>query len=202
MNIEHWQNIYTSKADNQVSWTQTFPHTAISYLKKLNLPKSSPIIDVGSGASNFIDAALNLGYTNITALDISEAALSKSKTRLGNKSNKIKWIVSDINKYTPEHLFDFWYDRAVFHFLIEREDIQQYIDLVGNSLQAGGHLLLGTFSENGPKKCSGLNIMQYSESKMKDTFSSNFTALDCFKEMHTTPFKTTQEFQFCGFMKK
>lgn len=201
MGSDHWQNIYLNKTDKEVSWTQTYPHTAINYLKELNLPKTAKLLDIGGGASNFADAALELGYTNITVLDISEAALAKSKKRLGKKSKQINWLVTDISNFKTELVFDFWYDRAVFHFLTEPKSINNYMQLVGESLGKGGHFLLGTFSENGPKKCSGLEIVQYSELKMKDAFSLDFKVQKCFKESHITPFDTVQEFQFCGFIR-
>lgn len=201
MGVDHWQNIYLNKTDKEVSWTQEYPHTAMNYLKELNLPKTAKLIDIGGGASNFADAAMELGYTNITVLDISEAALSKSKKRLGEKSKNINWIVTDANSFKTDLTYDFWYDRAVFHFLTEPVRIEEYIKLIGKSIEIGGHFLLGTFSENGPKKCSGLEIVQYSELEMKNTFSTNFKVQKCFKELHSTPFDTIQEFQFCGFIR-
>lgn len=202
MSVTHWQNIYTNKSDDQVSWTQAYPKTAVDYLESLKLEKDAAIIDIGGGASNFADALLDLGYTNITVLDISGAALQRSQERLGDRADRVSWIVSDINNFKPEETYDFWYDRAVFHFLTDTHEVSNYIDLVSSSLSASGHFLLGTFSEEGPLKCSGLEITQYSEDKMKTAFAEFFSPLKCFREVHTTPFGTTQDFQFCGFQKK
>ena len=201
MTLAHWQNIYKHKNDNEVSWTQAYPISAVNYLRSIGLPKSANIIDIGGGASNFADVLLDLGYTNITVLDISEAALSRSKKRLGVKADFINWVVTDINEFQAKTSYDFWYDRAVFHFLTEQNQIKNYIKTINSSVKAGGHFLLGTFSENGPKKCSGLEISQYSENKMKNTFAPSFEAEKCFQETHITPFNTNQEFQFCGFVK-
>ena len=126
---------------------------------------------------------------------------AKLKKRLGDKAHLVHWVVSDITEFKPEVTFDFWHDRAVFHFLTEEESINKYVAIIGNSINQNGNFLLGTFSENGPLKCSGLEIKQYSENTMKHTFNESFQAVKCFTENHTTPFDTTQNFQFCGFKK-
>lgn len=197
----HWENVFATKQPNEVSWTQEYPKTAIDYLENLHLSKTANIIDIGGGDSNLVDALLDKGYQNIWVLDISEFALERVKKRLGDKAHLIHWIVSDITEFKPEVKFDFWHDRAVFHFLTEEESINKYVAIIGNSINQNGNFLLGTFSENGPLKCSGLEIKQYSENAMKQTFSENFQAVKCFTENHTTPFDTTQNFQFCGFKK-
>lgn len=197
----HWETVFTTKQPNEVSWTQEYPKTSMDYLESLNLPKTANIIDVGGGDSNLVDALLEKGYQNIWVLDISSAALERAKKRLGNKADKVHWIVSDITEFQPEVMFDFWHDRAVFHFLTEEETIGKYVAIIDNAIAENGNFLLGTFSENGPLKCSGLEIRQYSEKAMKDIFSKGFEAIKCFTENHTTPFNTTQNFQFCGFRK-
>jgi len=198
-NKEHWEKVFSTKERTDVSWFQEYPKTAMDYLEGLNLPKTANIIDIGGGDSNLADALLEKGYQNIWVLDISAAALEKAKSRLGEKAGQVHWIVSDITMFNPDIKFDFWYDRAVFHFLIEEKDIDKYVATVGKAVGSGGHFLLGTFSENGPLKCSGLEIKQYSESAMKAKFNESFTTEKCFTENHPTPFSTTQHFQFCGF---
>ncbi|MBN8642837.1 MAG: methyltransferase domain-containing protein [Flavobacteriales bacterium] len=200
-NKSHWENVFATKNPSEVSWTQKYPKTSIDYLENLNLSIDANIIDVGGGDSNLVDALLENGYKNIWVLDISEFALERAKKRLGEKANKVHWIVSDITQFSTDIKFDFWHDRAVFHFLTEQENIDKYVTLVNNSITENGNFLLGTFSENGPLKCSGLEIKQYSENTMKHTFSENFEAVKCFTENHTTPFDTIQNFQFCGFKK-
>jgi 2-polyprenyl-3-methyl-5-hydroxy-6-metoxy-1,4-benzoquinol methylase len=201
-NKKHWEDVFTTKTPNEVSWTQEYPKTAIDYIENLQLSKTANIIDIGGGDSNLVDALLDKGYLNIWVLDISETALEKTKSRLGERANLVHWIISDITEFTTDVKFDFWYDRAVFHFLTDYENIDKYISIAENTINPNGHFLLGTFSENGPFKCSGLNIKQYSENNMKNTFQNNFEALKCFTENHITPFKTIQNFQFCGFRKK
>jgi SAM-dependent methyltransferase len=173
----------------------------MDYLEKLNLSKTANIIDIGGGDSNLVDALLEKGYQNIWVLDISEFALERAKKRLGDKANLVKWIVSDIIEFKPEVAFDFWHDRAVFHFLTDNVSVNKYVAIIGNAINQNGNFLLGTFSENGPLKCSGLEIKQYSERTMKQIFNQSFQVVKCFTENHTTPFGTTQNFQFCGFKK-
>jgi SAM-dependent methyltransferase len=200
-NKQHWENVFSTKSPNEVSWTQDYPTTSMNYLENLNLSKTANIIDVGGGDSNLIDALLEKGYQNIWVLDISEAALERAKKRLGDKANKVHWIVSDITEFTTAIKFDFWHDRAVFHFLTDAISIEKYVTLVGKSIAENGNFLLGTFSENGPLKCSGLEIRQYSENAMKSRFQEKFITVKCFTENHLTPFETLQNFQFCGFRK-
>ncbi|WP_293892811.1 class I SAM-dependent methyltransferase [Flavobacterium sp.] len=201
-NKSHWENVFATKQPYEVSWTQKYPKTSMDYLDNLNLSKTANIIDVGGGESNLVDALLEKGYENIWVLDISECALERVKKRLGSKADKVHWIVSDITEFIPKVTFDFWHDRAVFHFLTEEESINKYVAIIGNSINQNGNFLLGTFSENGPLKCSGLEIKQYSENTMKQTFNQSFQAVKSFTENHTTPFDTIQNFQFCGFRKR
>ena len=201
-NKSHWENVFATKSPNEVSWTQTYPTTSMKYIESLQLSKSANIIDIGGGDSNLVDALLENGYENIWVLDISEFALERAKKRLGKKANKVHWIVSDITEFETNIKFDFWHDRAVFHFLTEEEHIDKYVAFVNKKSVDNGNFRLGTFSENGPLKCSGLEIKQYSENIMKQTFKDSFEAVNCFTEDHTTPFNTIQNFQFCGFKKK
>jgi ubiquinone/menaquinone biosynthesis C-methylase UbiE len=197
----HWETVFATKQPNEVSWTQEYPKTAIDYLQNLNLAKTANIIDIGGGDSNLVDALLEKGYQNIWVLDISATALERAKKRVADKAHLVHWIVADVTEFKPEVKFDFWHDRAVFHFLTEEEDIKKYVAIIGKAIDSNGNFLLGTFSENGPLKCSGLEIKQYSENTMKQTFNESFQAVKCFTENHTTPFDTLQNFQFCGFRK-
>lgn len=198
----HWEKVFSTKNPNEVSWTQKYPKASVNYIESLGLSKTANIIDIGGGDSNLVDALLENGYENIWVLDISEFALEKAKLRLGEKADKVHWIVSDITEFSTDTKFDFWHDRAVFHFLTDKESINKYVALINNAVADNGNFLLGTFSENGPLKCSGLQIKQYSENAMKQTFKETFEAVKCFTENHTTPFNTVQNFQFCGFKKR
>jgi len=197
----HWENIYQTKQLNEVSWYQPTPQTSINFIEQFNLPKSANIIDVGGGDSFLVDYLIDNNYQNITVLDISEAAIDRAKKRLGNKASKINWIVSDIVQFNTTDKFDFWHDRAAFHFLTNEKEIASYIQLVQNKINTDGILVIGTFSEQGPLKCSGINIKQYSENSMTSLLSNSFEKINCFTTNHQTPFNTLQNFLFCSFKK-
>jgi ubiquinone/menaquinone biosynthesis C-methylase UbiE len=199
---EHWENVFTTKQETEVSWFQPYPKTSIEFVKLFNLPFDANIIDIGGGDSHFVDALLEEGYQNIWVLDISENALSRAKKRLGEKANKVNWVVSDIIDFIPTVSFDFWHDRAAFHFLTTEENINKYVGIAEKGIKTNGILVLGTFSETGPTKCSGLEIKQYSETSMSSRFELSFDRLKCITEEHQTPFNTIQNFLFCSFKKK
>jgi 2-polyprenyl-3-methyl-5-hydroxy-6-metoxy-1,4-benzoquinol methylase len=199
---EHWENVFTTKQETEVSWFQPYPKTSIEFVKLFNLPFEANIIDIGGGDSHFVDALLEEGYQNIWVLDISENALSRAKKRLGEKANKVNWVVSDIIDFNPTVTFDFWHDRAAFHFLTTEENINKYVGIAEKGIKTNGILVLGTFSETGPTKCSGLEIKQYSETSMSSRFELSFDRVKCITEEHQTPFNTTQNFLFCSFKKK
>jgi len=199
MKKEHWENIYANKQMNEVSWFQEVPETSLALIQKVASAKDAAIIDVGGGDCFLVDNLLELGYTNITVLDISENAINRAKARIGKSAEKVKWIVTDINEFVPEHQYEVWHDRAVFHFLTKKNDINSYKKLVGSAVS--GYFVLATFSNEGPDKCSGLKICKYSELDLKKQFEGSFNVIDSFKENHTTPFETTQNFTFSVFKK-
>lgn len=199
---EHWENVFSTKAETEVSWFQTYPKTSVEFLELFNLPRSANIIDVGGGDSHFVDALLEKGFQNIYVLDISANAIERAKKRLGVNASKVNWVVSDITDFKPIVKFDFWHDRAAFHFLTDEEKIYKYVSIAEGAIKKDGYLILGTFSENGPKKCSGLDIKQYNESSISARFEVKFNRIKCITEDHTTPFNTIQNFLFCSFQKK
>ena len=198
----HWDNVFATKQETEVSWYQQKPETSIQFFVENNIPKEAKIIDIGGGDSYLIDNLLELGYTNLSLLDISANAIERIKNRLGVKSENVTFIVSDILDFQTKISFDVWHDRASFHFLTTEKDIEIYKNLVANSILENGFMFLGTFSENGPLKCSGLEITQYSEEKFERIFGTNFSKMNCFTENHQTPFETIQNFIFCTFKKK
>ena len=171
---DHWENVYQSKNENQLSWYQKTPSKSIDLINSLNLARESRIIDVGAGESRLVDNLLILGFKNITVLDISSESIEKTKQRLGKKSKLVKWVVSDIVDFTPDESFDLWHDRAAFHFLTQKTRINKYVDLVNNSVNSNGKLIISTFSTNGPSKCSGLQISQYCENSISELFKEKF----------------------------
>lgn len=196
---KHWENIFEAKQPTDVSWYQETPEPSLSFFKGFDLPKTAKIIDIGAGDSSFVDSLLKLGYRNITVLDISAKALERAGKRLGEDAERVKWIVSDVTEFQPETRYDFWHDRASFHFLTVEEDIEKYVSTVKDALEINGYLVIGTFSENGPKKCSGLDITQYSESSLAVRFGTDFQTLECRTIDHKTPSGAIQNFLFCTF---
>ncbi len=199
-NKKHWETVYETKSASEVSWTQDNPKTSLDFIKSFNVPKTASIIDIGGGDSKLVDYLLSEGFENITVLDISETALEKTKQRLGNKGAKVNWVVSDITDFKPHTTFDIWHDRATFHFLTTNEHIQKYTSITQNYV--ANYLVVGTFSENGPTKCSGLEIKQYNESTLSKQLQQGFDKIRCVNEDHITPFNTVQNFLFCSFKKQ
>jgi 2-polyprenyl-3-methyl-5-hydroxy-6-metoxy-1,4-benzoquinol methylase len=198
---KHWETIYDTKQLTEVSWYQPIPETSLEFIQT-NAKKDDAIIDIGGGDSFLVDHLLDLEYTNISVLDISEKAIQRAQERLGEKSKNVKWIVSDITQFTPTEKYFIWHDRAVFHFLTHAADIEKYTKISAEAITEKGKKIIGTFSESGPKKCSGIEIKQYSANLLQETFKTNFNAIECFFENHPTPFDTVQNFVFCSFEKK
>lgn len=199
---KHWENIYQTKELKEVSWYQPTPKTSLDFIKELNVPTTARIIDIGGGDSFLVDYLLELGYQDVSVLDISETAIEKAKQRLGRKAKNVKWIVTDITSFKPTEKYDLWHDRAAFHFLTSEQDISIYLNTAQQSIKPNGFLIVGAFSEEGPKKCSGIDIRQYSETSMTQCFENLFTKIKCNVVDHKTPFDTTQNFIFCSFKKE
>ncbi|MEL0275059.1 MAG: class I SAM-dependent methyltransferase [Flavobacteriaceae bacterium] len=195
----HWENIYTYKSPQEVSWTQKKPALSLSWIQSLHLPKDAPIIDVGGGESLLVDHLIDMGYSDLTILDISQAALNKSQERLGSKAKLVQWIQADITTFQPKRNYTLWHDRAVFHFLTQKDDIATYTKMVSTAVDQ--YLLMSTFSKEGPLKCSGLPITQYDAESILANFSATFELIQQDLEVHTTPFDTTQAFIYALFKK-
>lgn len=203
MNAEikkHWETIYQTKQPNEVSWTEEKPTVSLDLIHSFNASKSAKIIDIGGGDSKLADYLLAEGYTDISVLDISEAAIDRAKKRLGNKAKQITWIVQDVLDFKPKEQYTIWHDRAAFHFQTEEKTINSYLNLVSNAVS--GNVIVGTFSTDGPTKCSGLDVKQYDEKGMKSRFESKaFKNILCKRENHMTPMGAIQNFVFCLFKK-
>jgi SAM-dependent methyltransferase len=199
---KHWEGIYTNKTHDQMSWYQPVPKKSIEFFESFTLPKDARIIDVGAGDSYFVDYLLDKGYINVYVLDISSAAIERAKKRLGMRSHLVNWIVSDILDFAPDIKFDFWHDRATFHFLNHPQQIGRYISIAGDHVLADKYMVVGTFSDTGPLKCSGIEITQYSKEQLAEKFAGSFEKIKCINDKHETPFHTFQDFTFCSFQKK
>ena len=198
----HWETIYQTKELTNVSWYQSKPQTSIDLIEKHAKSKDDSIIDIGGGDSFLAECLLDLCYRNIAVLDISEAAIERAKVRMGERASQITWIVSNILDFNPMEKFDIWHDRAAFHFLNESEEIEKYVSIANNAILENGSLLIGTFSNDGPLKCSGIEISQYSESTLEKTFAENFEMKSSFRVDHPTPFDTIQNCVFGEFRKR
>ncbi len=197
----HWENIYQNKPLETVSWYQPNPETSLNFVRQFNLPKTAKIIDIGGGDSFLVDHLIELGYEDITVLDISDVAIRRAKERLGGKADRIKWIVTDVSTFIPTERYDFWHDRAAFHFLTNKDEIENYVKTTSKAIALNGILVIGTFSEQGPTKCSGIEIKQYSEQTMTNLFQNHFQKTGCITIDHKTPSETNQNFVFCSFRK-
>ena len=197
---QHWEQVYFSKEPHQVSWTQDTPQTSLDFIQAFELDKSARIIDVGGGDSKLVDHLLDVGFENVHVLDISGKALEKAQKRLGERAAMVTWIESDIREFVPKTACKGWHDRALFHFLTYKSDIAKYVELVNAC--ASNYLTIGTFSNNGPEACSGLQVKQYGESELTELFKARFEKLECFSRDHITPSGSVQNFLFCSFKRK
>lgn len=197
----HWENIYTKKGPQEVSWFQQMPKVSLDLFAEYRVPLNARVIDVGGGDSSLVDHLLDGGFTDVTVLDISGRALEKAQERLGLRRAFVKWIESDATTFDAPAPFDVWHDRAVFHFLTSEAAVDQYLERLARLLKPGGLLILGTFSENGPEKCSGIPVHRYSEAEMVARLQKLCDRIKCFTVDHVTPFDTVQNFLFCAFRK-
>ena len=197
----HWETIYKTKELKEVSWFQPTPETSLDFFTHFNVPSTAKIIVIGGGDSFLVDHLLDKGYEDISVLDISAAAIERAKQRLGDRASQVKWIVEDAASFIPTEKYDFWHDRAAFHFLTEEQEISNYLATAYENIKPSGVLVIGTFSKQGPRKCSGIEIKQYSETSMSDRIKNFFEKIKCFMVDHHTPFGVIQNFVFCSFRK-
>jgi 2-polyprenyl-3-methyl-5-hydroxy-6-metoxy-1,4-benzoquinol methylase len=194
----HWEKIYGSKAPDQVSWYRPHLETSLSLIGRATGGLSAAIIDVGGGESTLVDDLLMRGYQNITVVDVSQTAIDVTRERLKDSADRVRWIVRDIIdvKLEPK-AYDVWHDRAVFHFLTSNEQRAAYVERVAHAVRTEGHVIVGTFGPEGPTKCSGLEVMRYDAESLHDQFGRRFRLVESSKELHETPFGTTQQFIYC-----
>ena len=201
-NKQHWDTVYTTKAADSVSWFQQNADTSLQLIQATSVAKDAAIIDVGGGASTLVDDLILNGYSNLSVLDLSSAALDVAKARIGQPADNVNWIVADITQVSfPEHQFDVWHDRAVFHFLTKPEERLAYVRTVLHAVKPNGHIIIATFAEDGPTQCSGLPVVRYSAESLQAQLGDSFLLKNHFYQIHHTPFGTTQNFIFCHFVK-
>lgn len=198
----HWQNVYKNKSPLEVSWYQPEPRLSLALIKEAKAARNEAVIDIGGGASNLVDHLLQVGYSNVSVLDISGNALAKAKERLGDLADKVHWYESDVTAFVPPTSYTIWHDRAVFHFLTDAADQASYVEVLKQALKPNGSLIIATFATDGPEKCSGLNIVQYDKAKMQAILGEGFELMAECHEIHMTPAKKEQKFVFFHFIRR
>ena len=197
----HWQNVYATKAENEVSWYQATPAPSLDLIAATGLSKDASIIDVGGGASRLVDSLLDRGFHRMTILDLSASALEEAKKRLGRRADGIEWIVVDITIWEPASGYNLWHDRAAFHFLTEPSDRDAYVVRLKKAVRPGGHVIIATFAPDGPERCSGLPIVRYGPEALARTLGPDFELVESRRHDHVTPGGNTQRFQFSRFLR-
>lgn len=197
---EYWDDIYTKNRPDEVSWFQKEPTISLNLIQRLSDNKAQ-IIDIGGGVSVLTDCLLKLGYSNVAVLDISKKAIDQAKIRLAEQAIKVEWYVKDITDFIPSHPYDIWHDRAVFHFLVDPKSRGAYVKALKNSLSPKGYAIIATFAKDGPKKCSGLDIVQYDSLSIQDELGDEFTLMEYQSEIHLTPKMNEQNFNYFLFQR-
>jgi len=195
---DHWEHVYATKSATEVSWFQ--PHAALSLklIREAGVPTTAAVIDVGGGASTLVDDLLALGYDHLTVLDLSGAALATAQARLGVRAAAVQWMEANVlDAPLPRHAFDVWHDRAVFHFLTTAQERQAYVHAVLHAVKPGGLVIVATFAEDGPERCSGLPVQRYSADALHGEFGEPFALLGHEREAHHTPSGGEQKFVYC-----
>ena len=195
----HWQNVYRSKGEREVSWSQSSPEPSLGLIEKFAPARGASIVDIGGGASRLVDALRERGYENVTVLDLSEAALHSARDRLGADAASVQWVAADATQWQPTQAFDIWHDRAAFHFLVEPRDRDAYIARLHQGVKSGGNAIIATFALDGPEKCSGLPVQRYDQVALGKALGPEFALVHHQPHHHVTPWGTAQSFQFSVF---
>lgn len=195
---EHWETVYQTKPTDGVSWYRPHLETSLHLIQSANIGLEAAIIDVGGGEATLVDDLLAQGRTQLSVLDISQAAIERAQQRLGEHAERVNWLRGDITQIQlPTQQYDIWHDRAVFHFLTTEAQRSAYISRLRHALKPRGHLIISTFGPQGPEKCSGLDIVRYDINTLQKAFGDDFQLLESGSETHQTPFATEQQFVYC-----
>jgi 2-polyprenyl-3-methyl-5-hydroxy-6-metoxy-1,4-benzoquinol methylase len=195
----HWQNVYQTKGERDVSWFQESPAISLDLIRATGVGADASIIDIGGGASRLVDVLVGEGFHSVTVLDLSEKALAISRDRLGSRAGRINWIVVDVTQWQPTQTYDVWHDRAAFHFLTEPSDRLAYAECVRKAVRPGGHVIIGTFALDGPERCSGLLVARHDAASLGATLGQSFKLIESRRHDHQTPGGIIQRFQFSRF---
>lgn len=206
MDAEHrqgyWQRTYQAKAEHEVSWTQDSPEPSLTIVSAVAASLSSPIIDIGGGASHLVDFLVDRGYSNVSVLDLSSTALAMAQARLRGRAEAVDWIVADITTWMPAAQYEVWHDRATFHFMVTDADRSAYLIRLRQALALGGHAIIATFALDGPERCSGLPVMRYDSARLADSLGPEFILVSSRPHLHHTPWGARQSFQFSVFRRR
>jgi SAM-dependent methyltransferase len=197
----YWEAVYEGKGEREVSWFQESPSPSLELVALAGAGPASAIVDIGGGASRLVDALLTAEYTDLTVLDLSDAALAASRARLGTAGDGVDWVVADVTAWQPTRTYDVWHDRAAFHFLNAVEEQAAYVACVRRAVKIGGHVVIGTFATDGPEKCSGLPVTRHSADSIAALLGAGFTLTDHRRHQHATPWQSVQKFQFSSFVR-
>jgi len=198
----HWDSVYRSKDEAQVSWYQAEPQPSLDAIDRFGARSDQSFIDIGGGASSLVDSLLGRGWTDLSVLDLAESALAVARNRIGNASSRVDWICADVTDWRPSRQWEVWHDRAVFHFLTGVEQRRAYKEALARGLSEDGLFLIATFALDGPDKCSGLPVQRYDAPGLQAEFEASYALLDNWREVHTTPWGSTQNFTWCAFRKR
>jgi SAM-dependent methyltransferase len=199
---EHWQQIYSTRQEQELTWFEEAPGVSLELLLTPQLDKDAPVLDAGGGAARLVDALLDRGFNRPAVLDISEAALEKSKLRLAGRASQVHWIVADITQWEPNRQYRAWHDRAVFHFLTTEEQRLAYRSVLERAVAPGGIVVVGTFALDGPERCSGLPVQRYSPESLAAELGPAFACTAVRYIDHPTPADKVQRFQFSRFVRQ
>lgn len=198
----HWEKIYQTLLPTEVSWYQQRPELSLHLMNIAGITLEDPIIDIGAGTSVFVDHLLEAGFTQLTVLDLSATALQKSQIRLGDRAVQVQWIEADVTTFQPPQAYKFWHDRAVFHFLTETRDRAHYVQVLKAALLPKSYVMISTFAVDGPKKCSGLDVVQYDAPQLCAQLGDGFELLEIQHERHVTPKQVEQKFTYFLFVQR
>jgi SAM-dependent methyltransferase len=192
---EPWERTYATRSDTELSWYEREPATSLRLIESVAAGPLVAVVDIGSGTSTLVDRLLDLGFQDLTVLDISGHALEQVRTRLGgDRAGRVQFVHHDVLTWEPGRHYDVLHDRAVFHFITRADERAQYIALVGRALRSGGAMVIATFASDGPTHCSGLPVTRYSPLDLAHTFSERFSLVAHEREDHITPTGVVQPF--------
>jgi SAM-dependent methyltransferase len=198
----HWENVYKSKSEREVSWFEELPAVSLDLIHASGVGPKGSIIDIGGGASRLVDALLDAGFENVSVLDVSSTALATTKARLGARGARVQWIVADVTTWDPPQTYDLWHDRAAFHFLTAAEERAAYATRVARAVRRGGQVIIGTFAPDGPERCSGLPVVRQDASSIGELLGAAFELMESRRYDHRTPGGAIQHFQFGRFLRR